>query len=195
MKLRPLHGAPRPGEEGRCVPAPGHPDCRGFTLLEICFVLLIMAVLAGVTMPAIKSAFTEQAVRKDGHELALMVKTAMIQSAEQHRAYVIELTGSSASLHPMGELAPVDDTDSETSDKSLFADSGSTADFDPPNKLLAPDISKAGGWLDMPATTWVFQPGRLCPATHVRLQRDDSWLEMSFNALTGNVEEEKTYFP
>ncbi len=47
----------------------------------------------------------------------------------------------------------------------------------------------------MPPTTWIFEAGELCPATRVRLSRGDAYLEMSFNALTGNVENEATYFP
>ena len=44
-------------------------------------------------------------------------------------------------------------------------------------------------------TSWTFKPGELCPAMRVRITRGDAWLEMSFSALTGNVEDEKTYFP
>ena len=40
-----------------------------------------------------------------------------------------------------------------------------------------------------------FKPGELCPASRVHLGRGDAWLEMSFNALTGNVENEAAYFP
>ena len=47
----------------------------------------------------------------------------------------------------------------------------------------------------MPEISWTFQPNELCPATRVRLSRGNAWLEMSFNALTGNVEKETTYFP
>src|ERR1017187_10192814 len=47
----------------------------GFTLLEMIMVLVIIAILAGLSMPAMHSAFVEQAVRKDAHQLALMVKT------------------------------------------------------------------------------------------------------------------------
>ena len=71
----------------------------------MCMVLFIIALLFGVTMPAMQSAFVEQAVRRDAHQLALMVKTAMIQSAEQHRAYVIDLTDTTMALHPVGEAA------------------------------------------------------------------------------------------
>src|SRR5476649_2895486 len=97
-----VHPRRPPGERSRLF----FPSLRrGFTLMEMVIVLIIIALLFGVTMPAMQSAFVEQAVRKDAHQLALMVKTAMIQSAEQHRAYVIELTDSTMALHPVGEAA------------------------------------------------------------------------------------------
>jgi len=171
----------------------------GFTLLEMCMVLFIIALLFGVTMPAMQSAFTEQHVRKDAHQLALMVKTAMIQSAEQHRAYVIDLTTTSMALHPMGQAAKEADASTDDSDAGAntlaITDVEVTSDFDPPNKLLAPDLQKANAWVDMPPTSWVFQPGELCPATRVRLARGDAYVEMSFSALTGNVENEGANFP
>jgi prepilin-type N-terminal cleavage/methylation domain-containing protein len=181
---------------------PAHPFRRGFTLLEMLMVLVIIAILAGLSMPAMQSAFTEQAVRKDAHQLALMVKTAMIQSAEQHRAYVIDLTNTTMALHPAGE-APADpdaaastDDDDAAANNSAMKDVEVTSNLDLQNKLLAPDPQKSDAWIDMPdGTQWVFQPGDLCPATRVRLQRGKAWLEMSFGALTGNVENETTYFP
>ena len=164
-------------------------------------VLVIIAILAGVTMPAIQSAFVEQAVRRDAHQLALMVKTAMIQSAEQHRAYVIDLTGATMALHPVGE-APADPDASPSTDGADAAANNSatenvkvTSDLDAQNKLLAPDPQKTSAWIDMPQTSWIFQPGELCPATRVRLTRGNAWVEMSFDALTGNVENEAAYFP
>jgi len=167
-------------------------------------VLFIIVLLFGLSMPAMQSAFTEQAVRKDAHQLALMVKTAMIQSAEQHRTYVIDLSDSSMALHPQGET-PADPDEANT---ATFDDTGTPAtnsapvdvevtnDLDPANKLVIPDPQKVDAWISMPdGTQWVFQPGELCPATQVRLTRGDAWLEMSFNALTGNVETESTYLP
>jgi type II secretory pathway pseudopilin PulG len=166
-------------------------------------VLVIIAILAGLAMPAMQSAFTEQAVRKDAHQLALMVKTAMIQSGEQHRAYVIDLSPTEMALHPAGEAAagpdassssPDVDSDS-TSANSAPVDVVVTSELDSSNKLLAPDPEKTNGWIDMPPTSWVFEPGELCPATRVRLSRGDAWLEMSFGALTGNVENETYSVP
>jgi len=176
-----------------------------FTLLEMMMVLFIIAIMAGLSMPAIESAFTEQAVRKDTHQLALMVKTAMIQSAEQHRNYVIDLTSTTAALHPQGEAPADPDAPDATDNASTDADSSTnaapvdvelTTNLAPPNKLFIPDPVKADSWIEMPdGTQWVFQPGELCPATRVRLKRGEAWLEMSFAALTGNVENETDYLP
>jgi prepilin-type N-terminal cleavage/methylation domain-containing protein len=185
------------------------PFRRGFTLLEICVVLFIIAMLFALAMPAMQSAFTEQGVRNDAHQLALMVKTAMIQSAEQHRAYVIDLSPTAMALHPAGQAAAnpdapsidanasTDDDDSDnSSNNSKPVDVDITNQLDPLNKLLTPDPRKTNGWMAMPdGTQWVFEPGELCPATRVRLSRGDAWLEMSFGALTGNVENETYYLP
>src|ERR1700733_15400714 len=67
---------------------------RAFTLLEMCLVLFIIALMVGAALPAIESVFVEQGLRNDSHQLVLMVKTAMIQSSEQHRPYLIELTST-----------------------------------------------------------------------------------------------------
>ncbi|HEV3272855.1 MAG TPA: type II secretion system protein [Candidatus Methylacidiphilales bacterium] len=206
-RAHPRHGAPAksgiPGKSDLFGRSFTHLRRTGFTLLEMCMVLLIMAILAGLSMPAMESAFTEQAVRKDAGQLALMVKTAMIQSAEQHRTYVIDLTSTSMALHPQGEAAADPDAAASTSDDDASADDSSapkdveiTSDLDPPNQLLAPDAIKVDVWDAMPADTqWVFDPGELCPASRVRVKRGDAWVEMSFNALTGDVENENYYVP
>jgi len=175
---------------------------RGFTLLEMCIVLVIIVLLFGVTTPAIQSAFTEQTVRQDAHQLALMVKTAMIQSAEQHRDYVIDLTETTMALYPASEAPADPDASSSTDDAasaaagdSTMADVSVTSKLAPSNQLLVPDPIKVNAWVPMPPTRWTFQPGELCPATLVRVARGDAWLSMSFDALTGNVANETYSVP
>jgi prepilin-type N-terminal cleavage/methylation domain-containing protein len=174
---------------------------RGFTLLEMIMVLVILAILAGLSLPSVESAFTEQGVRRDSHQLALMVKTAMIQSADQNRAYEIDLSPTEMALHPVGEAAADPTADAATTDGDTSSDSAKpvdivvTSELDPANKLMVPDPIKANAWESIPPTTWIFKPGELCPATRVRFSRGEAYVETSFDALTGNVVDETASIP
>jgi prepilin-type N-terminal cleavage/methylation domain-containing protein len=169
---------------------------RGFTLLELCIVLLIMAILLGAMMPAFHSAFIESSMRADARQLSFMVRTAMLQSGDEHRGYVLDLTATNLDLHLAGAGPEADSsTNAAAGNSDGGNDDSATYRFDAADKLYIPDPKKNSAWIHMPAAAWIFQPGELCPATRVRLMRGNAWLEMSFNALTGNVENEADYFP
>jgi prepilin-type N-terminal cleavage/methylation domain-containing protein len=172
---------------------------RGFTIMELCIVLFIMALLMGALLPSMLTALTEQAVRGDAHQLALMVKTAMCQSSEQHRAYVIDFTSASMSLHPAAQTddaaGPTSFTDPAAAPNAGGDDVEMRGELSAPNRLLVPDPEKAHAWTEVKTSTWLFQPGELCPAQTVRFTHGDAWLELNFNALTGDVENESSYFP
>ena len=158
---------------------------RGFTLLEICTVLFIMVLLLGVTVPAIESAFQEKMVRQDAHEFSLMVKTAMLRSHDENRPYVMAVTAKNLSLHP-GAGEP---------DEAKDPDAAVNWPLDSSNKLEEPNARQPSTWSAMSPTTWTFKAGQLCPVPRIRLARGKSWLEVSFNALTGNEEDSASYFP
>lgn len=174
----------------------------GFTLLELCIVLILIAILVGSFVPSIVTALTEQAIRNDSHQLAIMVKTGMIQSAEQNRAYALDFTTSSIKLHPADNP--------EDSQKTIFPslmdkpDAESPApvavemscELTNPTKMVVPDPQKKNGWKPIPKTmTVLFRPGELCPLQTVRFTRGEAYIEQSFNGLTGNVDKEESYIP
>lgn len=166
-------------------------------------VLFILALLAGAAMPAMDSAFTEQQLRSDAHQFSMMVKTGMIKSAEQNRPYVLDLTGRAVSLQPARSAE--DDADDKPA-TAVTKVGEEDPDSPPPladatmnlkltNLFQLPDAKKKDAWESLPAVSWTFQPAQLCPLPRVRISRGKAWIEMSFNALTGNVEDEATYIP
>lgn len=148
----------------------------GFTLLELCLVLVLLALLAGVCMPAMNSALTEQALRSDTRQLSLLVKEAMMRCEEENTSYVLRLHDHHLSLSP------------DVSEKSTSSNDSTASAID--NAIAVPDSHQAGTWDPISTASWTFAAGALCPMPRVRVQRGDSSIEMSFDALTGDVEDE-----
>jgi prepilin-type N-terminal cleavage/methylation domain-containing protein len=172
---------------------------HGFTLLEMCIVLFIIALLAGAAMPAMRTAFLEQQLRGDSHQLALMVRTAMITSSEQGRPYIIALDGKNVTLAPaaasIAEAAPPASQNTDDPDKSEAGPGDVTQAIALSNVLQFPDAEKKNKWETLPSVSWTLEPNGLCPLPRVRLARGDAYVEMSFNALTGDVEDEALSIP
>jgi Tfp pilus assembly protein PilE len=174
-------------------------------------VLVVIAVLAAMSIPAFDSAVNEHKVREDGHQLAMMVRQAMLNSGEQHRNYYIDLTRNTMTLRAEGDDVQQDSTaalfqdasSSGTNSDQPIAETASQPEvdvekqLDSDNKLQVPDPNKVDAWMDPPddGVEWKFQPGQLCPATKVRVVRGEAYLEMDFGALTGGIDTEKFYFP
>ncbi len=165
---------------------------RGFTLLEMCIVLLLIALLAATAMPALSSAFNERALRDDSHGFSLLVKTAMIRSNEEQRPYILSLNGKDLVLAPG---AAAGDESATTPPPSSAPDDASGTEQTLANALKFPDATKEHTWDALPAVSWTFEPNGLCPLPRVRFERGASYIELGFNALTGDVEDEADYLP
>jgi prepilin-type N-terminal cleavage/methylation domain-containing protein len=161
------------------------PRRGGFTLLEMCIVLVILAILAGAAMPSIQSALAEQGLRENARQIALLVKTGMLRSSEENRVYRLDLSSHEAVLLPAAATKTSRDE----------AESAVPTVLDPADRLLLPDAEKPGAWQPLQTSSWSFQPDELCPVPRVRIERGRAWMEMSFNALTGNVEDESLDAP
>jgi prepilin-type N-terminal cleavage/methylation domain-containing protein len=173
---------------------------RAFTLIELCIVLFILALLAAAAMPSMESAFKEQALRNDAHQLSMMVKTAVIQSEDQERPYQLTLDGKELVLMPVRDAVSQEKSDGGVGSAAGQDSADDQSDADVDNWTLGtglkfPDATKKDTWESLPSVRWVFQPRGLCPLPRVRLERGSAYLEMSFNALTGDVENQAAYIP
>jgi prepilin-type N-terminal cleavage/methylation domain-containing protein len=173
------------------LPPQGNHRTPGFTLLELCIVLFIMALLAGAATPTLRSAFAEQALRNDGSEVARLVKTGMLTSTEQQRSYVLTLEKGTLSLEAISNKDAGTDA---TPPGDEEADSPA-----PTTSKLGHDLQfhdeQTGRWASPTTVTWQFDPNGLCPVPRLRVAMGDAYLEMSFNALTGDVEDESISIP
>ena len=167
----------------------------GFTLLEICIVLLVLAVLMGVIVPGMQSALNEQGIRTDARQLSLLIKTAVQQSNEEHGTYRVELGDGTVLLErdqPASTLQTISTQDEEPTMKPEVLQSFRLSTE---NRLSISNTGNEGDCKPVASAEWVFRAGELCPVTWISLERGKSRLDLDFNALTGDVDEERSYFP
>jgi prepilin-type N-terminal cleavage/methylation domain-containing protein len=158
---------------------------RGFTLIETCMVLLILAILMGVLVPAMRSAFIENSIRSDSRELEIMVKAATIRSTDRQQTYVLDLTSTSMALHVAGQ-----------SDDGTKAGSGSAIhSLDSANRLEVRDPKKPSAWITMAPATWLFEAGKLSRNPEIRVAQGRAWIALTFNPLTGDLDREEESVP
>lgn len=149
-----------------------------FTLLEICFVLFIVAVLFAVSAPPIAKQFQEERIRKPVRELQSFAKTARRLSMEQNRAYVILLLNTGYLLEPLEKK----DVDTQ----SLRYDLPARVKYE----IQRPSDRDLKAVAD---ARWVFTPNGLCEPITFFFQRDQDWVRFGIDALTARIENEESF--
>ena len=159
----------------------GRPTVRrtaGFTLLEICFVLFIVAVLFAVSAPPVAKQFQEEQIRKPVRELQSFAKTARRLAMEQNRAYVILLLNTGYLLEPLEKK----DTDSQS------------LRYDLPGNVRYEIQRPADRSLKTVADArWVFTSNGLCEPILFYFHRNEDWVRFRIDALTGRIENEESF--
>ena len=149
-----------------------------FTLLEICFVLFIVAVLFAVAAPPVAKQFQEEQIRKPVRELQSFAKTARRLAMEQDRAYVILLLNTGYLLEPLEKK----DTDTE----SLRYDLPGQVKYE----IQRPSDRDLKAVAD---ARWIFTPNGLCEPIVFFFQRDQDWVRFRIDALTARMENEESF--
>jgi type II secretory pathway pseudopilin PulG len=160
---------------------PKRPTVRriaAFTLLEICFVLVIVAVLFAVAAPPVAKQFQEEQIRKPVRELQSFAKTARRLAMEQNRAYVILLLNTGYLLEPLEKK--------ETDTQSLRYDLPGYVKYE----IQRPSDRDLKAVAD---ARWVFTPNGLCEPLVFFFQRDQDWVRFRIDALTARIENEESF--
>jgi len=181
---------------GRSSPFP--PAGRaGFTLLEICFVLFIVALVFGAAVPALSGWLAEQRLRGPAGELELLARTARLAAMDRQRPCEVVLR------HGLLRLV---DPATEAAQEAEAAAKGNAAKELPPDPTLprpyrfSPEITLltrpwgAEAFANRPETRWRFLPNGLCEPLQVKFLQGASEIDLTFDPLTATVSDETYAF-
>jgi len=174
-----VNAKPSNGVFARFLPrGPTARRTAAFTLLEICFVLVIVAVLFAVAAPPVAKQFQEEKIRKPVRELQSFAKTARRLAMDQNRAYVILLLNTGYLLEPLEKK--------ETDSQSLRYDLPGYVKYE----IQRPSDRGLKAVAD---ARWIFTPNGLCEPIVFFFQRDQDWVRFRIDALTARIENEESF--
>ncbi len=182
---------------------------RGFTLLELVIVMLVVALLVGGAIGYLVLSSDERALNNSSAEVELLAKRARTVAALQQRPYALEFFENKISLMPLAE-AMVEPGDRASileaqeyaaAERAAAAEEGglpAASGFEPVHAgwELEEDMRMfvrrwaSDEWLVINAKNrqvWRFDPEGFCEPVSVRIELGDSWKEASFHPLTGSI--------
>ncbi|MBI4024409.1 MAG: prepilin-type N-terminal cleavage/methylation domain-containing protein [Verrucomicrobia bacterium] len=158
---------------------------HGFTLLEICLVLFIIALVLGATIPLSSGYLTEEKLRRPARQLQACAKTARHLAILERCPYAIRFDAEGFSLHARASADGAPSTN-----EVALVHYPTSADIQV--RLQRWDEDE---WKKPRDQIWMFQPSGLCEPLRVQLSRGRAWLEISFHPLTASVQDESYSFP
>jgi prepilin-type N-terminal cleavage/methylation domain-containing protein len=150
----------------------------GFTMLEVCVVLFIVAVLFVVTVPVASHLLDEEKLQGPIRELQTFSRTARREAMMEDRSYEVLL------LNDSYVLRPVDDKD--TGKKPITYELPSDVTF---------AIKRLGDreFKKQEDARWVFSPNGLCEPITFLFQRSKDWVRCRADPLTATIENEESF--
>jgi type II secretory pathway pseudopilin PulG len=166
------------------------PNCRrllttaqgpvpGFTILEVCVVLFIIAVMFAVAVPTASHLLDEEKLQRPIRELQTFARTARRDAMMENRPYVVLLLNDSYLLRP--------------------ADVSATPNRKPLTYGLPVGVTfaiKRVGDREFAKQTdasWFFSPNGLCEPIRFLFQRNGDWVRFRVDPLTGTMQNEESF--
>jgi type II secretory pathway pseudopilin PulG len=153
----------------------------GFTLLEVCFVLFIVAVLFAVAAPPTARLFQEEQLRRPVRELQSFAKEARRSAIAENRSYQLLLLNDRFVLQP---------TDRKMEPERPGASYQLPADVTFAVKRLNESDFNANA-----DARWIFLPNGLCEPITFLFQRGHGWIKFRIDPLTSRIENVESYIP
>ena len=151
---------------------------RGFTILEVCVVLFIIAVMFSVAVPTASHLLDEEKLQRPIRELQTFARTARRDAMMENRPYVILLLNDSYLLRPV-------DISKESGRKPLTYNLPAGVTF---------TIKRLGDhdFLKQTEASWFFSPNGLCEPMRFLFQRASDWVRFRVDPLTGTIQDEES---
>jgi len=165
---------------------------RGFTLVEVVISIALVLLMIGIATVSMGSLAAERRLREVTSTVKDYAKKARAQALLEQRAFQIQFQPDFVSVQA---LQPVGDD--EIALNSLFAVEGEAVRAQELRRYEIPGEFRIEilrwnrkEWIQARNQTWVFEQSGICEPLGVRVTGEDGYIEMQFNPLTANVEEE-----
>ncbi|MBV8640264.1 MAG: hypothetical protein JO070_02680, partial [Verrucomicrobia bacterium] len=151
----------------------------GFTILEVCVVLFIVAVLFVVAVPPAAHLFDEEKLQAPIRELQAFARTARRNAMMEDRSYEVLLLNDSYVLRPV-------DNGKETEKKPITYGLPSDVTF-AIKRLGDREFRKEAD------ARWIFSANGLCEPITFLFQRGSDWIRCRADPLTATIENEESF--
>jgi prepilin-type N-terminal cleavage/methylation domain-containing protein len=156
------------------------PACArdGFTLLEVCVVLFILAVLFVVAVPPAAHLMDEEKLQGPIRELQNFARTARRNAMMENRTYEVLLLNGSYVLRPVDKKKDANDTEQK---------------YDLPDDVTFA-IKRLGDreFLKQTDATWLFAPNGICEPMNFVFQRKGDWVRFQVDPLTATFQNKES---
>ncbi|MGJ8678326.1 MAG: pilus assembly FimT family protein [Akkermansiaceae bacterium] len=178
--------------------SPRSKHSSGFSLLEIVFVLGLVAVIVTWITVSVGTVETEEKLRRASGEIVSVVVQARNIAVRQQRPYEVSISKENVSLSPQYEIdqetSGRDEDEVTNSDLVVHEDvkSSSKQDGDVTYEILR---WRADDWISLEKDKKVFlviEPSGLVEPISIRCTIGQSWIIQELHPLTGGVRDEQT---
>jgi type II secretory pathway pseudopilin PulG len=152
---------------------------QAFTILEVCVVLFIIAVMFAVAVPTASHLLDEEKLQGPIRELQTFARTARRDAMMEDRPYVVLLLNDSYVLRPL-------DVSKDPGPKPLTYGLPAGVTF-AIKRLGDRDFAKQTD------ASWLFSPNGLCEPIRFLFQRKSDWVRFRVDPLTGTMQSEESF--